>query len=126
MSLRDEWTFPYPADSVARAAQRKAEEHDERKDWWERERRDVLDELKRAGLEVTEYEVTGGQRHDVQFDPKLTKRLSEATSKIDRHRRDAERYWMFADVLGDQGDRSLDLHAEDVHYFGLSETARVS
>jgi histidinol-phosphate/aromatic aminotransferase/cobyric acid decarboxylase-like protein len=99
MSLRNEWTFHYPAGEVAKAAEERRDYHEERRSWWEREREDVLAELKRAGLEVTEYEVTGGQRHDVQFDPKLTKRLSEAGSKIGTHQREADRFAMFATVL---------------------------
>lgn len=120
MSLRNEWTFQYPANIVAGAAADRARYHDSKQTWWEDERERVLVELKESGLEVTGYEVTGGMRHDVQFDPKLTKRLSETTAKIDGHRRDAEKYRMFAEVLGDQGDDLLGLHPDDVHYFGLA------
>lgn len=123
MSLRNEWIFHYPAGDVAKAAEERRDYHDERLTWWVRERDDVLAELKRAGLEVTEYEVTGGQRHDVQFDPKLTKRLSEASSKIQTHKREAERYDMFATVLAAHSQQTLELHPEDVDYFGLARSA---
>jgi hypothetical protein len=123
MSLRNEWVFHYQAGDVAQAAAERRDYHEERTTWWERERTDVLAELKRAGLEITEFEVTGGQRHDVQFDPKLTKRLSEASSKIQTHRREAERYAMFETVLMAHDQQTLELHPDDVDYFGLAEVA---
>jgi hypothetical protein len=123
MSLRNEWTFQYRAGDIAKAAEERRDYHEERRSWWERERQDVLAELKRAGLEVTEYEVTGGARHDVQFDPKLTKRLSEAGSKISHHKRAAEQFAMFATVLAAHSRETLELHPDDVDYFGLARAA---
>jgi histidinol-phosphate/aromatic aminotransferase/cobyric acid decarboxylase-like protein len=120
MSLRNEWEFDYPAADVAKGARQKADYHQERVDWWTSERERVVAELRESGLEITEYEVTGGQRHDVQFDPKLTKRLSEAQSKIGSHARERDRYAMFARVLAAQDGRPLKLHPEDVDYFGLA------
>lgn len=120
MTLRRDWEFTYMAGDVADAARRKREKHSDREAWWNKERVSVIAELKASGLEVTGYEVTGGMRHDVQFDPKLTKRLSECEDKIKSHSRAFAEFDMFARVLDDHADETLTLHPDDVDHFGLA------
>lgn len=119
--IRDSWTFQYPAEKVAAAAHERAVYHQSRVEHWTVTRDAVVGDLRDSGLEITEQQVTGGERFDVQFDPAKTKRLSEAQSKIRDHARKQQRYEAFARVLLRQPTQVLELDVDDVDYFGLAD-----
>lgn len=121
MPNRDHWDFMYVSSDVAAAASVKREHHVNRIAFWEREQDDVVEQLRSAGVEVIEHQVTGGARHDVQFDPALTKRLSECRAKLHEHRQRVLTYEAFAKGLAANPNVMLELDVDDIRFFGLAD-----
>ena len=89
---RTKWTFHYQAEEVRAGAEAKVEHHESRYDFWTGERAAILGQIKETGLDVRNYEVTGGSRADVVIDPTLQKRLTECESKVREHSNAIEDY----------------------------------
>lgn len=119
MSRRD-WEFEYVASDVAEGAARRAEYHDERSEYWREEVELAKAEIQESGIDIRSYEVTGGQRHDVQIYPSLAKRLSEAESKHQSHASDRDDYRKWERVLRIDPTKRLSLTLDDVVYFDLA------
>lgn len=69
----------------------------------------------------------GGTRMDVVVnygDPAAYQRMNEASSKIARHREDAQRFLSDAQVYSSQGEMHYSLDTDDVHHFRLSGKPR--
>lgn len=122
MSKRNDWFFDYSVGDVAYAAGQKANYHEGRKRWWGGERQSVVEQIRATGVEVREFEITGGKDAQVVIDPTLSKRLSECQMKIAEHERKAEEYGSWQIVLeGQNPAHPLELDHQDVLFFGLAE-----
>lgn len=124
MSLRNGWEFEYGIEELADAARVMAAYHTSRLDWWRQEADTTVSKIKEKGIEVREYEVTGGKDAQVVIDPELARRLSECKTKIGKHERKDEEYTSWAEVLAteqERGARTMTLDHEDVLFFGLVE-----
>ena len=125
--IRNEWRFQFEAGSVADAARREAAYHRERYAWWLAEQDRVTAEVERSGVQIREFEVTGGRQKQVVIDPTLQGRLSECDRKMQRHTEEAEQYEMWADAMDAMPTEQIyDLDPEDVRYFRLAGVREVA
>lgn len=116
---RNEWVFRYQISEVGDGAKAQALKHRAREKDWQAEYEKNVIEARAAGIDVREFEVTGGKRADVVIDPTVAKRLGESYQKRDEHRRAAEAFEGWAAVMAAQEAGHLDLHHDDVLFFGL-------
>lgn len=116
MSKRRDWEFEFSGDTVALAAQQKAEHHRKRLAFWQSEL-ELADQTLRESAEVREMPVSGGVRPDIVFDQQAQKRWQECTDKVERHQKLVDEYDAYGKVcsLSD----SLMLQQDDVLFFGL-------
>jgi hypothetical protein len=121
---RSEHTFQFPGKRISAAAAAEHTYHTERGKWWEAEQGTAIAKAKTAGVEIREYDVTGGKRADVILDPSVAARLTECANKIQTHRRAADQFQIEAAAYGTQPERVYDLHPDDVFYFRLAGGAR--
>lgn len=119
---RDEWVFGFTVAEVFDAAEEKVSHHTERIEWWQAEKERVEAEIKESGLEVRHHQQTGGSRAEVVIDPTLASRLGECERKLESHRQRVEQYRRWVGALRTKGDDDfLELHYDDVQFFGLAE-----
>ena len=122
---RNEHLFQFTAKAISEAPATEAQYHQTRLDWWKIEQGKTTAKAQEAGIEVREFDVTGGKKVEVVIDHTITMRLSECASKIDNHRRWADRFRIEADAYGTQPPgREYDLDPDDVVYFRLAGGAR--
>lgn len=96
-----------------------------RANWWGEEKDKAVVRAKEAGIEVREYDVTGGKSVEVVIDATVTKRLSECATKIASHQAAADRFQIESSAYGSQpAGREYDLDPSDVVYFRLAGGAR--
>jgi hypothetical protein len=127
--MRDEHTFQFSASAIAKSARSEVEYHRQRQAYWEEEYKKAVETVRQtAKVEIVEQPITGGMRADVRVDygdPVAYRRLGESFDKIQQHRQDAERFASEAQLYDSQdGVRTYELSAEDVHYFRLSGRPR--
>jgi len=119
---RADWLFVYPVRTVLESAKAKLAYHEKRIEFWRTEREKSVTAIKAAGLQVREYEVTGGKDTQVVADPSLQQRLSQCTGKIREHLAKIKEYRQWVAVLETQGqDDRIDLHMDDALYFGVAQ-----
>src|SRR5216117_3578670 len=105
---RSEWLFVYPVEKVLRAAKIKLAYHEQRGEFWRGEREKAVTAIKGAGLEVREYEVTGGKETQVVLDLALQGRLNICSQKIREHVGKVKEYRQWVAVLETQrADESI-------------------
>ena len=121
---RDKHEFQFTGKQISEAADREAQYHRNRLQFWDQEKNVAVEAIKGAGLQVRQYEVTGGMTTQVVFDPTLQARLSQCESKIIIHKRAKDEYQIHAACYGTQPDRSYELNPDDVIYFRLAGGAR--
>ena len=121
---RNSHLFQFSAAAISHAASREAKYHDERIAFWFNEQTKPIAQAKEAGVEVREYEVTGGVNVDVVIDPTVSKRLSECASKIKSHQQAKDRFLIEAAAYKSQVDLLYELDPDDVVYFRLAGGAR--
>lgn len=117
---RNEHLFQFTGKQISEAASREAAYHAERLLFWTKEQREAIEKAKAAGLEVSEYPVTGGVHAQMVINPTLQERITQCANKIHRHRQAPDHLQIEADCYGTQGDRSYELHPDDVLYFRLA------
>lgn len=125
MSLSQSWKFPYAAGTVLQGARERLAHHQGRLDWWEAKKAEVLDNIRKEGLEIDESLAAGFAntksynrdttvliRNDLQRD------LSEAASKVREHRglRDDYQHWITV-LEGQNPSMTLELDFMDYLYF---------
>jgi hypothetical protein len=99
--------------------------HRRRIEFWEAEQTKAVEKARSAGVEVREYDVTGGKRADVILDPSVSTRLTECANKLYHHRKAADDFQIQAATYGTQAERTYELHPDDVIYFRLAGGPRV-
>jgi hypothetical protein len=117
---RSEHLFQFTGERIGQAADLECSYHCERMAWWKKEQDVAITKARSAGVEVREYDGTGGKSVQVVLDPTLSSRLSECASKINSHRAAADRFQIEAACYSTQADRMYELHPDDVVYFRLA------
>jgi hypothetical protein len=120
MAKRNEHLFQFTGKQIGDAADEEFGYHHDRVIWWKTEQQKAIDKAKAAGVEVREYEMTGGKNVQVVLDPSISSRLTECANKINSHRAAADRFKIEAACYGTQAERSYELHPDDVVYFRLA------
>jgi hypothetical protein len=116
---RNEHVFQFTGAQIAAAARAEHDYHRERVQWWKSEQERAIGAAKEKGVEVREYDVTGGKSLQIVLDPSLDMRLSVCANKINSHRAAADRFQIEADCYATQGSRTFELHPDDAVYFRL-------
>jgi hypothetical protein len=121
---RNEHTFQFTGEQIGNAAKAEYDYHRERLVWWRKEQEAAIEKAKSAGVDVREYEHTGGKSVQMVFDPALTARIDECSRKINSHRAAADRFQIEGSAYSTQPGRTYELHPDDVVYFRLAGGAR--
>lgn len=121
--------FQFFASVIAEAAKKEATYHRERWEFWNAEYAKAIATVKdTASIEIVTFPISGGERADVVVkygDPAAHKRMGEAFTKMQEHRKDAERYETDERVYATQVDKRVyELSTDDVHYFRLGHNRR--
>lgn len=117
---RNRHKFKYKASVLKVACDEKVKYHEGRLSFWKDEQKKAAAKAKDAGVEIREYEVTGGVNVDVVVDPSVVNRLNECKNKIRRHQEKIEEYTQEAAAYGSQPPGTLyTLDPEDVVHFGI-------
>ncbi len=120
MTKRSEHLFQFTGRQIGEAAEREAKYHADRIVFWTKEQRAAIDRAKIAGLEVSEYPVTGGVRAQMCINPVLQERINECANKLQKHIKTADTLQIEAACYRTQGERTYELHPDDVVYFRLA------
>ena len=120
---RDDWKFAYKASDVCVAATKKLEFHQGRFAWWTDKRKDVIETVKREGLEIDESQSNFSSNYNrgdqIVVRNDLSRDLNECGERIRHHRAKIEDYAGWVQVLSSQGDAAVALDHEDwLHFFG--------
>lgn len=130
MTERNKHLFRFKASEIAAAAEREANYHNERAEYWQNE----LDEatarvMETSSIKLEKQAVTGGYHPVVTVDygdPQAYARMQEAWRKHFSHIEEADEFTSDATVYGTQGDREYELDIDDVHYYRLSLPERIN
>lgn len=122
---RDEWEFPYSANSLNEAAVKKALYHSERQNWWSAKKSQVLDLIRSEGITIDESlagtdvgKLSNYTRlPNVTIKEDLRRDLDECIQKEKEHRNKVEGYNAWMEVLSSQGSTMLPLNQDDWLYF---------
>jgi hypothetical protein len=117
---RNEHLFQFTGHQISSAALLENAYHKERVTWWKAEQEVAIKKAKEAGVEVREYDYTGGKGVQVVLDPSLASRLHECAQKITSHQKAADEFQIQSACYGSQADRTYELHPDDVIYFRLA------
>lgn len=123
---RNEHLFQFTGKQIGDAAKAEHDYHSGRLEWWKKDQEVAIAKAKESGVEVREYDGTGGKRVDMVLDPTLQSRLSECANKINSHRTAADKFQIESACYGTQPERSYELHPDDVIYFRLAGGPRES
>ena len=120
---RDEWTFAYTASKLAEASTHKREHHLSRRDWWEKQKENVMAKVRDNGIEVHDgvanlhSNTTRGCGPQIVIDPMLQRDLSECQSKITEHDSLIRQYEGWKQVLQAQPESRLEIDHDDFLFF---------
>lgn len=120
---RDDWSFEYEANELAKAAAEKADMHAGKKKWWEDKKAEVMQKIRESGIEVHDsvaasYSSTKGfQSPHIKIDGTLQDDLSETVNKISVHDRLLNEYQGWMQVLASNPKMRMDLDHDDWLYF---------
>lgn len=123
---RYEWEFEYPASELMEGAIKKKEFRLGRVQWWTEQKAAVMREIKESGIEISEsvaalnYASTQSTMYGeptVSLKTDLQKKLKECHSKAQEHRRAADEYDGWIQVLAANSKANLKLTHDDWLYF---------
>ncbi|MCW2228119.1 hypothetical protein [Bradyrhizobium elkanii] len=124
---RSSWKFTYTADKLFAAADAKKDWHMERLKWWSDKRKEVEATIRSEGIEIDEsvaanigslnYSNSVHRGPSVNIRNDLVRDLSECVSKTQEHEAKCREYDAWMQVLGSQGQASLDLNQDDWLFF---------
>lgn len=117
---RNEHLFQFTGKQISEAARAECEYHTKCAIWWKAEQERAILKAKSAGVEVREYEYTGGKGVQVVLDPTVDSRLHKCAQKITAHQKAADDFQIQAACYGTQTERTYELHPDDVIYFRLA------
>lgn len=123
--LRNSWLFGYSSEHVHAAAQARADHHLAREQHYQAEVERVLSQIRAEGITIDEEPDHSGHtsyfQPSVRIDPELQNRLDDAQRKLVHHRGKRIEYVRWEKALaGTHVPHLLDLHIDDVEYFGLT------
>lgn len=118
---RHQWNFEYDAKVLLDASRKKLNFHQERLDWWENKKKEVMGKIKEEGLEIDESVAIGytnsARNTTVNIRNDLLVDLNECTSKITEHKAKVKDYDAWCQVLESQNFQTFQLHQEDWLFF---------
>ena len=118
---RNSHLFQFSASRIHDAARAEAEYHAGRITFWKDEQEKAIAKAKEAGVEIREYDVTGGKNVEVVLDPSVSNRLQQCSNKIRSHQEDADRFQIEADAYGSQQEgKFYEMDPDDVVHFRLA------
>ncbi len=118
---RNSHLFQFSASQIHDAAKAEAEYHVQRTAFWKEEQKKAIAKAKEAGVEIREYDVTGGTNVEVVLDPSVSNRLQQCANKIRSHQGEADRFQIEADAYGSQmAEKYYEVDPDDVVYFRLA------
>ena len=117
---RSTHTFQFTGEQISKAAEAEYVYHDDRADWWEEAYATAIVDAKAKGVQIREYDVTGGKRADIIIDPSVQGRVTESQMKRQSHRKRADDFQIEAATYGSQSDRMYELDGDDVMHFRLA------
>ncbi len=120
MAKRNEHLFQFTGKQISDAAGREASYHANRVIFWKREHRLAIENAKEAGLEVSEGRVDDHLGVNAACHQVLQERITVCANKLHKHRKAADELQIEAACYGTQGDRTYELHPDDVIYFRLA------
>ena len=122
---RKDWEFEYTAKELADAAALKRDYRQSRVEWWEKQKEEVMKEVKESGLEVSESLANGytsnvGRGPQVMVRSDLQTKLMECHERIQKHAGAVREYDGWTQVLEAQlPTNKLKLkHADWLFFFG--------
>jgi predicted ATPase len=119
---RNEWLFRYTVADLLGASRERLAYHEQRRDWWNGEYKAAAAKAKDAGVEVREYQVTGGMNAQMVIDPGLQARINECSQKRETHRKRAEEFAQWVAVLESQAPSTpFDVTMDDALFFGVAK-----
>lgn len=125
--LRNEWKFTYTAARLAEGAQTKLTFHSDRISWWKKHKEELIAEIRKDGLEVSEGAATAysnpkardyerGAKVMVRND--LKDKLDECMEKLTYHVGKHRDYDGWVQVLAANPEDRLDVDLDDwLFYF---------
>lgn len=119
MTKRTDHTFQFTGLQISQAAKNEAEHRLARAAWWDAEYTKAVAKARELGVQVEEYDVTGGKRAQIVINTEVQTRITEAMNKRNDHQKQAERLLIAAQSYGTQKDRAYELDAEDIQFFRL-------
>lgn len=128
MTERAKHLFQFAAHEIANAAKAEGDYHAERVAYWKAELETATEHVKAtARVKVDKIQVTGGWQPEVTVDygdPAAFAQMHRASSRIQRHQTERDRFRSDAELYGTQHDRVYELDAEDVAHFRLNGRER--
>lgn len=116
---RINWTFQFAAETLEAAAEKKTGHHDARLLFWEEALKIAEIDLKEKGVDIREYEVSGGKSIDFVMDPGLKSRYNKSSERIDYHRHRIADYARYYRAFELSPNKVFELTISDMEYFGL-------
>lgn len=124
---RNEWTFAYRGDAVGGAAKAKRIYHEGRVAYWKAEHESAKETLRSTGIEIREYDhghlsnrTAGGIQ--VVSDPALLDRVESTARKVQDHLKRVDDYRSYEVAGLANPTAELELHVDDITFFGLAES----
>ncbi len=121
---RSEHTFQFTGKQISEAAYSEYLYHQSRLDYWIEEQEKAIVKAKASGVDVREYDVTGGKQVNIVVDPEVNSRLQICAQKINSHRSSADKFKIEAAAYGTQAERVYECQPDDVIYFRLAGGVR--
>lgn len=123
---RYEWEFEYPASELMEGAIKQKEFRLGRVQWWTEQKAAVMREIQESGIEISESVAAlnyASTQSTMYSEPKvmvrtdLQRKLSECHEKMQSHRKAADEYDGWIQVLATNSNASLKLTQDDWLYF---------
>lgn len=118
---RDKWKMQFTGANILRAVTQQVGYHRALEKRWADEQKQVHAQLKEKGVEIREYQVTGGTNVVPVLDQPLLARYGELGQKIASHRKSAEEYEQWQQIMRHQPETMFALHWDDVLFFGIGK-----
>ena len=121
---RTDWVFHFKVEDLLPHVQARCAYHRGRLDHWQVEAEKTEEQVRREGVSLTGYPVTGGQQFRAEVKPALMERYATCQRKVDHHREllvayDAYRLGLEATPA----DQWMPLDQDDVRFFIYGEDA---
>lgn len=121
---RNEWSFEYTAATLAKAAEKKRDEHESKMNWWAAKETEVMARIKESGIEIHDSVAAGyGSAKTAGFSPEVTidgtmqRDLTECRQKVQANHKLAESYGGWVQVLTAAPEKRVELHHDDWLFF---------